>query len=295
MDVEEITSRLVRRFGAQVTDWCANTPALARELAARWSLTLGAPLPPGASSVVLSCRLPDGTPAVLKLSPDQDFLAEQVRMLRWLAPSGRVPRVLAAHPTGMLMGAIEPGIATDELPHPPTVRQWAGLLTALHALDVPPNPPRDLRSRCEESFARIGRRLTDPRIAAQISPTTWNRALDRCRRLLATESTRVLLHGDLHLGNVLDAGPDRGLVAIDPKVCVGDPCFDAVDYLLAAAGDSTTGDAVTARCHALAATHDIDPNRLHAWCRVIAPIIAVSLIPNADNEPAVTELLTLAR
>nr|WP_225882432.1 aminoglycoside phosphotransferase family protein [Streptomyces aureocirculatus] len=41
-------------------------------------------------------------------------------------------------------------------------------------------------------------------------------------------SDHRLLHGDLHLGNVLDGG-QRGLMAIDPKACAGDPCFDAVD------------------------------------------------------------------
>ncbi|OUC96640.1 hypothetical protein CA984_14275 [Streptosporangium minutum] len=40
-----------------------------------------------------------------------------------------------------------------------------------------------------------------------------------------------LVHGDLHPGNVLDGGP-RGLVVIDPRPCVGDPAFDAVDWVL---------------------------------------------------------------
>ena len=137
--------------------------------------------------------------------------------------------------------------------------------------------------------------MTDPRIGGRISHTTWHRALDRCRRLLATEPTRVLLHGDLHLGNVLDAGPTRGLLAIDPKVCIGDPCFDAVDYLLAAAGSSADQNAVATRCQSLAAANGLDPDRLHAWCRAIAPVTAVSLIPTAGSQPAVAELLALAR
>lgn len=215
-------------------------------------------------------------------------------MLRLLAASGRVPAVLAAGPDAVVLEAIEPGTAADELPDPPTVRQWSDLLTALHRVQRPPNLQRDLRARCEEFFARIGRRLTEPLIGARISPATWNRALDRCRNLLATEPTRVLLHGDLHLGNVLYAGPGRGLVAIDPKACIGDPCFDAVDYLLAAAGSSADHTAVTTRSQTFAGTHGLDPDRLHAWCRAIAPVIAVSLIPDPGSEPAVTELLALA-
>ena len=293
----------MRRFGPQVAGWCAGVPALAGDLAARWSLTLDEVIPDGASSVVLTCRLPDGTPAVLKLCPDRQFLAEQADMLGWLAGSGRVPAVYATDPEGLLMEAIQPGIAADELPHPPTERQWAQLLTALHGVAAPPNPPRDLRARCEEFFARIGRRLADPRIGARISDATWNRALHRCRHLLDTQHTQVLLHGDLHLGNVLDAGPHRALVAIDPKVCLGDPCYDAVDYLLEAAGstpdhsapDHTAPDhsAVTTRCQNLARLHDLDPDRLHAWCRALAPVTAVSMIPTG-NEPATAELLALA-
>lgn len=68
----------------------------------------------------------------------------------------------------------------------------------------------------------------------------------------------MLLHGDLHLGNVLDGGPARGLVAIDPRACVGDPCFDAVDYALDGAGHDGVGN----RCAALAPVAGLDPGRL---------------------------------
>lgn len=95
---------------------------------------------------------------------------------------------------------------------------------------------RGLRERCAEFFTRIGRRLTEPMIAAQISRDTWNLAAQRCDDLLNTQQDPVLLHGDLHMGNVLDGGRSRGWVAIDPKACVGDRCFDAVRYPVRAGG-----------------------------------------------------------
>ncbi|MFJ9787505.1 phosphotransferase [Amycolatopsis sp. NPDC101161] len=49
--------------------------------------------------------------------------------------------------------------------------------------------------------------------------TPWRRAIERCAALLDTRTRPVLLHGDLHLGNVLDGGPLRGLVAIDSEAC----------------------------------------------------------------------------
>ena len=80
-------------------------------------------------------------------------------------------------------------------------------------------------------------------------------------------------------------------MAIDPRACVGDPCFDAVDYLLDGAGS----DGVDARCAALAAASGLDAGRLVEWCRAIAAIVAIAYLGRPGRERAIPELLTLAR
>lgn len=303
--VSEITDCLSLRFGPQVAAWCSDVPALADEMAGRWDLRFGGGYAYGASSVVLQCRRladgdsggPDGAGgarAVLKLSPDPPFLTDQAAMLRLFEPSGKVPAVLAvdADAGAVLLESIEPGTGADELPDPPSAQAWGELILALHgSTEPPPGFPRDLRGRCDESFARIGRRLAEPSIGAQIRPTDLSRGAGRYDRLIATAPSQVLLHGDLHLGNVLDGGPDRGLVAIDPRACVGDPCFDAMDYALDGAGR----DGVASRCLALASAARLDPGRLHEWCRAIAPIIAIGRVGGPGQQEAVAELLALAR
>lgn len=286
MDVEEITARLALRFGPSVASWCARVPEQAASVAARWGLALGGMMPQGASSVVVACARSDGAVAALKLSPDAGFLAEQAAVLRLFAPSGRVPAVLAEDDGVLLMEAVLPGTMAEELPVPPTPEEWAELAAALHAVPDSGGPWLELRARCEEFYTRIGRRLTEPAVAAHVSPATWDRARDRCRALLDTQP-RVLLHGDLHLGNVLDGGP-RGLVAIDPRACVGDPCFDVVDFVLDAAGR----EGVAERAKRVAEAADLDPDRLHEWCRALAPVNALAYL---DDEAALTELLALAR
>jgi streptomycin 6-kinase len=291
--VDAHAARLSLRFGPAVATWCAALPGLVAEMTARWGLVLGEPYPDGASSVALRCVLNDGARAALKLSPDPSFLADQADMLRLLEPSGRVPAVLAvdAAAGALLMEAIEPGTCADELPVVPSVQDWGELVTALHCTAPPPCYPRDLRGRCDESFARVGARQAEPQISPHIRPADLDRGADRYRHLLATARTQRLLHGDLHLGNVLDGGPQRGLVAIDPKSCVGDPHFDAMDYALEGAGN----DGVDARCDALAAAAGLDPDRLYGWCRAIAPIVAINRIGQPGKEQAVDELLMLAR
>jgi streptomycin 6-kinase len=51
------------------------------------------------------------------------------------------------------------------------------------------------------------------------------KAAATARELLAKEQDVVLLHGDIHHGHELDAGP-RGWLTIDPKGLVGERSFD---------------------------------------------------------------------
>ncbi|MEU5607169.1 hypothetical protein ACI2L4_16655 [Streptomyces sparsogenes] len=72
---------------------------------------------------------------------------------------------------------------------------------------------------------------------------------------------------------------------------LGDPCFDAVDYVLAGAGL----EGVETRCARVAAACGLDGDRLHAWSQVIAPFAAVAHLGDGGEEPVIDELLALAR
>ncbi|MFI2312469.1 aminoglycoside phosphotransferase [Streptomyces sp. CB00072] len=291
--MDEVGARLVARFGPEAEGWLAEVPNLAAQLAARWGLALGELFESGASSVVLRCQWPDGTPAVLKLSPDRALLNKQAEMLLVFAPSGRVPAALAvdAEAGAMVLEEVLPGTVAEDMPQKSLPRQWGELLAALHAVAPPVHWPLDLRGRFDEAFVRIGRRLSEPAIGARIDQAAWRRARQRCEVLLDSQARFVLLHGDLHLGNVLDGGPLRGLIAIDPKACVGDPCFDAVDYVVAGAGH----EGVEARCQQVATACQLDGDRLYAWSRVVAPMAAIANLANGGPEPALDELLALSR
>jgi streptomycin 6-kinase len=291
MDMEEVAIRLAGRFGPEVEGWLAEVPVVAARLASGWGFVLGELFESGASSVVMRCQWPDGTLAVLKLSPDRTLLTKQAQMLRMFASTGRVPAVLAADAeTGaMVLEEVVPGTEAGDMPQASLPEQWGELLAALHAVAPPAQWPLDLRGRCAEAFARIGRRLSEPAIGARIDWSAWQRAIRRCEWLLDSQGRLVLLHGDLHLGNVLDGGPSRGLVAIDPKACIGDPCFDAVDYVLAGAGQ----DGVETRCQRVAAACALDGDRLYAWSQVIAPMAAISAITYDGPASVIDELLAL--
>ncbi|HVK26101.1 MAG TPA: aminoglycoside phosphotransferase family protein [Actinokineospora sp.] len=255
LDLDAITARLEPRFGKATHRWVPGLPDKVAALAEEWELEIGAEFKSGNSSVVLSCLSPKGD-AILKLSPDAYSVGEETAMLRQFAPSGRVPAVLAATRGAVLLEAIRPGALVEKLPEPPSPQDYARFLTDLHSAGDPAAAPRKLADWIDVLFSSAAKRGAD-----------LTRSRELRDELLAEPTDTVLLHGDLHLGNVLTAD-DKGLVAIDPMACAGDPCFDAVDYVL----EGLDRAEMLRRRDELAAAADIDVKRLDKWCRVTAPI-----------------------
>lgn len=99
-----------------------------------------------------------------------------------------------------------------------------------------------------------------------IPPALYERGRASALQLAADATATVLLHGDLTPANVLDGGSARGLVAIDPAPCLGDPAFDAVDLVFWQAPDAAT---ISARAERLAPAIEASPARRH-----VAPLLA---------------------
>lgn len=276
---------MVTRSGIGTTTHVRSADGVAERLAGRWGIALGEQFAEGRSSTVHRCRWVDGTPAVMKVSADRELLAAQVGMLAMFAPSGRVPVVLAVDEDALVIEEVLPGTMAEDLPFAGLPALWADLLAALH--DLPRRPVAPLRGRCEEFIARIGRRLDEPAIGRRVSAGMWARSVERCGRLPATQTGTVVLHGGLHLGNALDGGA-RGLVAIDPKACLGDPCFDAADLVVA-------GPGIGGRCAEVAMACGLDGDRLFGWSQVFALLLAMAHLGSNGDEMVIEELLTVAR
>jgi streptomycin 6-kinase len=93
---------------------------------------------------------------------------------------------------------------------------------ALHA--PRPEPPPSVLIPLERWFAALWPR-------AEQDGGVYDRAAGIARDLLADQEPPVVLHGDIHHGNVLDGGPARGWRAIDPKGLLGDRGYDHANLL----------------------------------------------------------------
>ncbi len=280
-----VRRRLTARFGAGVADWFDELPDVLSVLAERWQVEFGSLIPRGSMSVVIRSRTADRRPAVLKVSPDRQRLANEAAALdSWTTV--HTPAVFAVDESvgALLIEAIEPGTPLVESTTYPAVESVAELLASLHRDGVshPRYPP--LAHRVEYLFvssATLYKR--HPELAELIPLKLYERGRQLATRLADERvSQTVLLHGDLTPVNILDGGDRRGLAVIDPAPCLGDAAFDAIDLLLWRADDVAT---VETRAEVLAPAIGADASRLLNWCIAFAGMTALELASTPDTSP----------
>ena len=225
---------------------------IAEECAERWALRLGVALPGGNVALVLAAERRDGTQAVLKVSrPDPESDPEGDALACW-GGDGAV-RVLE-HDRGrraLLLERLDPGTTAWEIDDDDATRTAGGVLRRLGREPPPGHPFRPLADAARE----WGENHPEVRPAVE--------------ELVADPTPQVLLHQDLHGGNVLRHGGDW--VAIDPKPLVGDPAFD-VASLVRDRRPIRDRRVVARRLDLLADElgHDRERMRLWSWVHAVA-------------------------
>lgn len=286
--------RLIDRFGSGAAQWCDALPELVSRCCQRWGLELDEARSGGTSRVFFG-RQRGGRGVVLKLTPDRSVAdTEAVALRAWTASPCAVDLLDADPESGaLLLEKLEPGTKLSDQPELPPFAAVAELLTGLRVEgknDLSGLPA--LSHRMEFLFALIGRRLGHPRVRALVTPDLAARG-HRLAAELAANGGTGLVHGDLHPGNVLIAGPARGLVAIDPRPCLGDRTFDVIDWAI---GRATTAGELAGRIQRLCALiPDLDGGRLTDWCQATAVIIAVQHLYRRPPDGTTDLLLELAR
>jgi streptomycin 6-kinase len=221
-------------------------------------------------------------------------LAGEAAALRsWQA--GPVPAVIEFDKTigALLLEAIEPGTPLAELPTYPANAKLTPLFKSLHQPKTSDRgfPPLERRvTQLFESWEK--QRASRAELRELVPPEIFDRGRRLAIRLAREPAPATLLHGDLTPANILDGGSERGLVAIDPAPCFGDPAFDTIDLLFWKADRVET---ITTRAQRLAATIGAPAERMLDWCTAFA---GMALLDLADLgravEPQVEELMALA-
>ena len=263
----DVSRFVAHYFGASGRAWLEQLPAVIASAATRWGLDIEHPLSGGLLSCVLATRRRDGTPAVLKIAgPWAPARHEALALEHW--DGGPAPRLLDFDDrlSALLLERIWPG----DVPAGESCDQVARLISTLHA--APPTRSQmavlpSLAEAVEQQFVMAAAEASARSEAefAALAPKI-QRARHAAAELLGNfAGPSVLLHGDLEQRNIVRC-QQRGLAAIDPAPCIGDPAYDAAYW----AANEQQGAGLEQRCHTLAMHASLDPRRVLGWASIIA-------------------------
>ena len=252
----------------------------------RWGLT-----PDGKPMATHSSRLlpvrRDGVPAMLKIAQEAEERRGAALMVWW--DGDGAARVLAHEGDALLMERAGGDTSLVELARSRADDEASRILCAaaarLHAPRRRPPPP---------TLVPLARWFRELEPAAARHGGVLRLAAATARDLLAVPREVVVLHGDLHHGNVLDAGP-RGWLAIDPKGLVGERGFDFANIFCNPDPDTVTAPARLARqVDTVAAAAGLDRLRLVRWILAYAGLSAAWSLVDGDDPGLALQVAALA-
>jgi streptomycin 6-kinase len=258
------------RIGPDADEWVTRVPALLREVAARWELTLADPFEGGLTAFTVPAeRGADGHPVVLRLTYPDGWFDDQTRAVDEVDGAGMV-RLLDYHAGGaqLLERAIPGTTLLDTREEPEADVIAAGILRRIWrpAADGFVGVSDEASGWADSMPGRLADRRTP------FDRPLVDLAVESIRELAATGPESLLLHGDLHHGNVLAASREPWL-AIDPRPLVGEREFD-ISALLRTRRHEVLDDPdpharLQRRFDRLRDLFDCDPRRLREWAFAI--------------------------
>jgi streptomycin 6-kinase len=242
---------------------------------ARWDLVPDGEPITTSSSLLLAVRH-NGMPAMLKIAREEEERRGGALMAWW--DGDGAARVLAQHGPALLLeratGPRSLAVMAADGRDDEASRILCDVAARLHVSRAASLPDLVPLTRWFEALAP----------AARTHGGLLARADAAAQALLADPRDVVVLHGDIHHGNVLDGG-ERGWLAIDPKGLSGERTFDFVNIL-------RNPDAAVAlapgrfdhQVEVLAAAASVDRRRLLDWTLAFAGLSAAWHL--ADDTPA---------
>ncbi len=266
-----IPDRFVRTqteiHGAAGRAWLDRLPAILDACARQWGLTLGPPFPHLSYHYAAPAVRADGAPTVVKAcSPTGEFPLESAALRVY---DGRgAARLLAVDRERevLLLERLQPGTLLSAVEDDEEATAIAARLMRALWRPVPRDHAFPSVGDWGEGFARLRRRYDGG--TGPFPPALVEEAERLFVALDASAAPPVVLHGDLHHDNILDAG-ERGWLAIDPKGLIGEPAYETGAFLRnrlpAPLPNPAAGRILVRRVEQFAAESGFDRARIRGW------------------------------
>lgn len=225
----DLPTSLLRRAPPNRRPWLDRLAGDIQACVREWGLECDPPYPGLWLNYAAPVTLSDGTPSVLKIGdPTDKEFASELAALRLYGGHGAV-RLLRADPErgAMLLERLGPPLAEAADDDAATLAA-AEVVRHIHRPAPPAPHPFPTVADWGRGFARLRTRYgggTGP-----FPPLLVDAAERLYAELLGSSGPSLLLHGDLHAGNILSASRAPWL-AIDPKGVLGEATFETTSVI----------------------------------------------------------------
>jgi streptomycin 6-kinase len=241
-------------------EWLHELPRRVQECGERWRLALDAPYPNSFVSIVYPATRHDGSRVVLKIQyPHHESDHEHEALRLWNGEGAVHLFEYNAEHHALLLERCETGEPLTTAGADEALRVYSSLLPRLWVTAGIP-----FTSLADEAAGWIASLPTRWEHAGRpVAIGLLDLALESLERLRTTQGPQVLVHQDLHAGNILRATREPWLV-IDPKPIAGEREFSLAPIVRGAELGHTRADVVR-RLDTLASTLGVDRERARLW------------------------------
>lgn len=282
--------------GPDWADWVDRLPRLTADLMAEWGLRSDGWSMHGYTALVVPALTQDDERVVLKVSFDGDDESEHEALVLRHWDGRAAVRMLRADPSrrALLLERLHDTDLRDvwDLQACEIV---AGLWRHLHVPALPQLRP--VTAYVERWVAELALVAPNGPVPRRLVQQATSLAAD----LIADpDSTRCVIHGDLHYYNVLAADREPWL-AIDPKPMNGDPHYEVApmlwnrsEELARHSGGQSVRGGIRRRFHTLVDAGGLDEHRARDWV-VVREVLNAHWAAQLGDGGAVTAAVTVAK
>lgn len=220
-------ARAVRAFrGAEGEVWLRELPSTVEACAARWSLEVGSPFLPLSYNYVANAYGADGARLVLKICFPDDEAPTEREAMRLFDGRGAARLIDADEArSALLLERLEPGTKLSELCDADDEGAISAAVNVMRSLRRPAPLVHKFPSVADWGRGFRRHRANFDGTSGPLPARLFDEAERLFQDLNASADEPVLLHGDLHQGNIIAARREPWL-AIDPKGIVGEHAYE---------------------------------------------------------------------
>lgn len=280
---DELCLSAERYWADRGREWTDTLPPIIAQVCERWSLQLGRTYPGASTAYVAEVIRADGSPAVMKI-PFPEIIGEADALAAYRGNGAILLYDYDRECHALLLERCQPGSNLRSfIDEERIILIGCALMRRLWQTDAPRSVPT-LRDQCNlrsADGAVILSDIADDRTGRMNAPVVSEHGdfdmpefrdlaeegLALLTSLPETTGRELLLHGDLHPGNIRRAIREPWLV-IDPKPLQGDPAYEPIPLITEtpSADRAPVGErALIERVGVVARHLDLSPARIAAW------------------------------